>query len=159
MPPHRPRALAPFLGKLTRNLSFNRPWKGETLKTLPVYKDLNPTDEAGYVTKDRDALEAQVREVAARLGITGELMAVRGQGQAVDHLAGCLRPQRKGGGLSHPSGPTTSRRSGGISRRDAHVGRQLQHLSGASGMPQPTGQEQTGDGRGPSPAFNGRLAL
>lgn len=54
-------------------LADSRPWRGETLETLPVYKNQNPTDQAGYVTQDRAILEAQVREVAARLGLTGEL--------------------------------------------------------------------------------------
>lgn len=59
-------------------LADSRPWKGEELETLPVYKNQAPTDAAGFVEGDRDALEAQVRDVAARLGITEELTITEG---------------------------------------------------------------------------------
>ncbi len=54
-------------------LADSCPWKGETLETMPVYKNQAPGDTAGFVEGDRDAMEAQVREIAARLGVTGEL--------------------------------------------------------------------------------------
>jgi len=59
-----------YLAYSPEELVDRPPWDGEELDTLPVYKNQAPTDAAGAVTGDRSALEAQVREVAARLGIT-----------------------------------------------------------------------------------------
>lgn len=52
-------------------LTFDSGWDGKTVfETLPVYKNVNPTDGAGVAAGDRDTLEAVVRDVAARLGVT-----------------------------------------------------------------------------------------
>jgi len=59
MPPHRPLALAPFLGKLTRNLSFNR-WKRDRAAMrgggeLPLV-----LDELAECVSGRDSVEGEV---------------------------------------------------------------------------------------------------
>lgn len=52
-------------------LAVDTGWDGKTdFETLPVYKNVNPADAAGAATGDRDTLEAIVRDVAGRLGVT-----------------------------------------------------------------------------------------
>jgi len=59
MPPHRPQALGPFLGKLTRNLSFNRYKRDRAVKRgggeLPLV-----LDELAECVSGRDSVEGEV---------------------------------------------------------------------------------------------------
>jgi len=60
-----------YMAYSINELAFDSGWDGKTIfETLPVYRNTNPADAAGAAQGDRAALEAVVRDVALRLGVT-----------------------------------------------------------------------------------------
>ncbi len=80
MPPHRPQALGPFLGKLTRNLSFNR-WKRERAAKRGGGELPLALDELGECVSGRESVEGEIDR--------GELTA------AIDAFLAALPTQRR----------------------------------------------------------------
>lgn len=92
-------------------LAADSGWDGKTVfETLPVYKNIHPTDAAGAAAGDRDALEAIVRDVAGRLGVTEltftderftpEQMEEMGEEKAEDANSTLIYLQGAGGGVT-----------------------------------------------------------
>lgn len=59
MPPHRPQILSAFLGKLTRNLSFNR-WKHNHADKRGGYTLPQVLDELGECVAGKDSVESEL---------------------------------------------------------------------------------------------------